>query len=75
MEARASSDLSFIGIGNISFIIMWPLHNQSYCNISMKNESNVIIMIWDIDLTFGRWVYSDELPIKFEFRSDLMILS
>jgi hypothetical protein len=41
----------------------------------MKNESNVIIMIWDIDLTFGRWVYSDELPIKFEFRSDLMILS
>jgi hypothetical protein len=22
---------------------MWPLHNQSYCNISMKNGSNVII--------------------------------
>ena len=27
---------------NISFIIMWPLHSQSYCNISMKNRSNVI---------------------------------
>ena len=23
---------------------MWPLHNQSYCNISMKNGSNVIIV-------------------------------
>ena len=28
------------------------------------------IIIWDIDLIFGMWVYSDELPIKFEFRSD-----
>ena len=46
MEARASSDLSFIGMWNISFIIMWPLHNQSYCNMSMKNGSNVIIVIW-----------------------------
>jgi hypothetical protein len=27
-------------------------------------------MIWDIDLIFGMRVYSDELPIKFEFRSD-----
>ena len=43
MEARASSDLNFILIWNITFIIMWPLHNQSYCNISMKNWSNVII--------------------------------
>ena len=43
MEARASSDLSFIGMWNISFIVMWPLHNQSYCSISMKNGSNVII--------------------------------
>jgi hypothetical protein len=31
-------------------------------------------MIWDIDLIFGMWVYSDELPIKFEFHSDWMIL-
>jgi len=31
-------------------------------------------MIWDIDLNFGMSVYSDELPIKFEFRSDSMIL-
>jgi hypothetical protein len=31
-------------------------------------------MIWDIDLIFGMWVHSDELPIKFEFRSDWMIL-
>ena len=38
--------LSFIGMWNISFIIMWPLHNQSYCNISMKNRSNVIICIF-----------------------------
>ena len=46
MEARARSDLSFIWIWNITFIIMWPLHNQSYCNISMKNGSNVIITLW-----------------------------
>ena len=31
-------------------------------------------MIWDIDSIFGVWVYSDELPIKFEFRSDWMNL-
>jgi hypothetical protein len=31
-------------------------------------------MIWDIDLIFGIWVHSDELPIKFEFRSEWMIL-
>jgi hypothetical protein len=31
-------------------------------------------MIWDIDLILGMWVHSDELPIKIEFRSDLMIL-
>jgi hypothetical protein len=43
MKERASSDLRFIRMWNISFIIMWPLHNQSYCNISMKNGSNVII--------------------------------
>jgi len=30
-------------------------------------------MIWDIDLIFGIWVHSDELPIKFEFRSEWMI--
>ena len=46
MEACANSDLSFIGMWNISFIIMWPLHNQPYCNISMKNGSNVIIRNW-----------------------------
>jgi hypothetical protein len=45
VEARASSDLSFIGIWNITFIIMWLLHSQSYCNISMKNWSNVIIVV------------------------------
>jgi hypothetical protein len=28
---------------NISFIIMWPLHSHSYCSISMKNGSNVVI--------------------------------
>jgi hypothetical protein len=31
-------------------------------------------MIWDIDLIFGMWVYNVELLIKFEFRSDWMIL-
>ena len=44
--ASVSSDWSFIVMWNISFIIMWPLHNQSYCNISMKNGSNVIIIKW-----------------------------
>jgi hypothetical protein len=28
-----------------SCIIMWPLHIQSYCNISMKNGSNVVIKV------------------------------
>ena len=51
METRASSDLNFIGMWNISFIITWPLHNQSYCNISMKNGSNVIIQKWGNDNT------------------------
>jgi hypothetical protein len=46
----ASLDLSFIGMWNISFIIMWPLHNQSYCNISMKNGSNVIILSYLVKL-------------------------
>jgi hypothetical protein len=46
MKLRASSDLSFIGMWNITFIIMWPLNNQSYCNISMKNGSNVIIPVY-----------------------------
>jgi hypothetical protein len=27
---------------------MWPLHNQSYCHISMKNGSNVIITWYKI---------------------------
>jgi hypothetical protein len=55
MEARASSDLSFIGMWNIAFIIMWPLHNQSYCNISMKNGSNVIMKTWqDISLAYAK---------------------
>jgi hypothetical protein len=30
--------------------------------------------IWDIDLIFGMWVHSDELPFKFEFRSNWTIL-
>jgi hypothetical protein len=33
-------------VGGFLLIIMWPLHNQSYCNISMKNGSNVIISLW-----------------------------
>jgi hypothetical protein len=56
MEARASSGLSFIGMQNISCIIMWPLHNQSHCNISMKNkfwcDLNVIIRIKCIFCSF-----------------------
>ena len=36
----------FHWVWNISFIIMWQLHNQSYCNIAMKNGSNVNITIW-----------------------------
>ena len=33
-----------------SLIIMWPLHSQSYCNISMKNGSNVIILEWSSNI-------------------------
>ena len=30
-------------------------------------------MLWDIDLIFGMWVYSDKLQIKFTSRSGPMI--
>jgi hypothetical protein len=30
-------------------------------------------MLWDIDLIFGMWVYSDKLQIEFTFRSGPMI--
>ena len=30
-------------------------------------------MLWDIDLIFGMWVYSDKLQIKFTFRSGPII--
>jgi hypothetical protein len=43
---------------NISFIIMRPLHNQSYCNISMKNGSNVIITVWKgIKCNYKNWMH------------------
>ena len=48
---------------------LWPLD----WNLA-KLSPLYFTMIWDIDLIFGMWVYSDELPIKFEFRSDWMIL-
>jgi hypothetical protein len=32
---------------------MWPLHNQSYCNISMKNGGNVIIDYYCIILVLS----------------------
>jgi hypothetical protein len=34
---------------------MWPLHNQSYCNISMKNRSNVIIKKWEENIRHFLW--------------------
>ena len=30
-------------------------------------------MLWDIDLIFGMWTYSDKLQIEFTFRSGPMI--
>ena len=67
MEARASSDLRYIGMWNITFIIMWPLHNQSYCNISMKNGSNVIIWIihnqWIGVLTL-QWIFTPQKQLR-----------
>jgi hypothetical protein len=56
VEARGSSDLSFIGMWNITFKTMWPLHRQSYCNISMKNASNKFnyIKYWcDLNIVIG----------------------
>jgi phosphatidylglycerophosphate synthase len=38
--------LRFTGMWNISFIILWPLLRQSYCNISMKYGINIIINLW-----------------------------
>jgi hypothetical protein len=32
-------------------------------------------MLWDIDLIFGMWVYSDKLQIEFTFRSGPMIMA
>ena len=64
----------------LKFIVVeWFLANLhcwalKFCQIYSCHHF-VFTMIWDIDLIFGRWVHSDELPIKFEFCSDLMILS
>jgi hypothetical protein len=41
-----------------------------HCNFKYQISSQYL----DIDLIFGMWVHSDELPIKFEFRSNWMIL-
>ena len=29
-------------------------------------------VFWDIDLIFGMWLYLDELPFNFEFRSGVV---
>ena len=60
----ASSDLSFIGMWNIIFIIMWPLHSQSYCNISMKNGSNVMIVMYKQMQMYNIVMYKQGGPIK-----------
>ena len=54
--------------GQLTVVGLWNL------TIYLVVTTFFYTMIWDIDLIFGMWVYSDELPIKFEFRSDWMIL-
>jgi hypothetical protein len=63
----------FIGMWNISFIIMWPLHKQSYCNISMKNGSNVIIRNLNRGIikfcclyNYKNWMHSFEVSLGYE---------
>jgi hypothetical protein len=54
----------------------WPGHNS----VAHTRNSEIkqlwplfFAMLWDIDLIFGMWVYSDKLQIKFTFRSRPMI--
>ena len=58
---------SWMIFGQLTFVGLWNL--AKYLVVT-----TFFSLIWDIDLIFGMWVYSDELPIKFEFRSDWMIL-
>jgi hypothetical protein len=50
VQVRIWVSLGCVGMWNISFIIMWPLHNQSYCNISMKNGSKSVPLLLCITL-------------------------
>jgi hypothetical protein len=54
--------------GQLTAVGLWNLAKYFSCHHFF------FTMIWDIDLIFDMWAYSDELPIKFEFRSDWMIL-
>jgi hypothetical protein len=44
LNTRHKTKTNKTGNTTAAFIIMWPLHAQSYCNISMKNGNNVIIL-------------------------------
>jgi hypothetical protein len=54
--------------GQLTAVGLWNLTNYFVATTFFST------MIWDIDLIFGMWMYSDELPIKFEFHSDWMML-
>jgi hypothetical protein len=47
---------------------------QNDTNVPAVNIKEARKCFTFFDLIFGMWVYSDELSIKFEFRSDWMIL-
>jgi hypothetical protein len=45
-----------------------------FLNSEIKQLSPLFFaMVWDIDLTFGMWVYNDKLQIMFTFHSGPMI--
>jgi hypothetical protein len=60
---------------NMFIIFMSPPLNivTHVRNSEIKPLTIFFAMLWDINLIFGMWVYSDKLQIKFTFRSGPMI--
>jgi hypothetical protein len=51
------------------------LYFYHFISENKLHELLFFAMLWDIDLIFGMWVYSDKLQIEFTFRSGPMIMA
>ena len=54
-------------------IFSWVMALELVFFVQILSCPNFFDVFWDIDLIFGMWLYLDELPFKFEFRSGRMI--